>query len=139
MLRILLEEQPRSTYDAVRFAAVEIAILMGFRAEEIATIPAGPIVLKPYFDIRGRSPSENGGVNHTMFLRHFSEKQRLRSSDSIIYAETSTSILRLFEDEVSDLVARVTEITAPLRKRSEERRVGKECVSTCRSQWYTDR
>src|SRR3546814_5417149 len=28
MLRILLEEQPRSTYDAVRFAAVEIAILI---------------------------------------------------------------------------------------------------------------
>src|SRR3546814_16608352 len=26
----------------------------------------------------------------------------------------------------------------PIAKRSEERRVGKECVSTCRSRWSTD-
>src|SRR3546814_8375349 len=29
----------------------------------------------------------------------------------------------------------VTQVTTILRTRSEERRVGKECVSTCRSRW----
>src|SRR3546814_14352614 len=34
-------------------------------------------------------------------------------------------------------VARNADVTVPfaIRKRSEERRVGKECVSTCRSRW----
>src|SRR3546814_13067186 len=34
-----------------------------------------------------------------------------------------------------DHVILVGEEMAPLAKRSEERRVGKECVSTCRSRW----
>src|SRR3546814_16356848 len=33
------------------------------------------------------------------------------------------------------LIRRLIEVTAPARTRSEERRVGKECVSTCRSRW----
>src|SRR3546814_10729356 len=32
-------------------------------------------------------------------------------------------------------VAYVAQETPPLERRSEERRVGKECVSTCRSRW----
>src|SRR3546814_2016338 len=45
---------------------------------------------------------------------------------------------RLFLSWTSDLRWIYTQASvrsAPLRDRSEERRVGKECVSTCRSRW----
>src|SRR3546814_17497865 len=35
----------------------------------------------------------------------------------------------------SDLIGKLTVLVANLAHRSEERRVGKECVSTCRSRW----
>src|SRR3546814_14251074 len=38
-------------------------------------------------------------------------------------------------DSIEDLVDAVTTFAAPRTARSEERRVGKECVSTCRSRW----
>lgn len=119
MLRILLEERPSSFYDMVRFAAIELGILMGLRVEEIASIPSDPIVLKEHFDARGKSPTKLGGVGHTMFLRHFSEKQGLRSSRTVVFAETSTSVLRLFEDEVQAIVDRIHAVTEPLRVRLE--------------------
>src|SRR3546814_5469263 len=37
--------------------------------------------------------------------------------------------------EVLDLLERLHEVEPPSTSRSEERRVGKECVSTCRSRW----
>src|SRR3546814_4003896 len=43
-----------------------------------------------------------------------------------------------FHDPHRRKPSRATEPTAPrghVRRRSEERRVGKECVSTCRSRW----
>src|SRR3546814_13799334 len=42
--------------------------------------------------------------------------------------------LRAHRDRVLPERAQVT-MTQPFLKRSEERRVGKECVSTCRSRW----
>src|SRR3546814_16375805 len=39
--------------------------------------------------------------------------------------------------EAADLVTEMTEIKHPFQ-RSEERRVGKECVSTCRYRWSRD-
>src|SRR3546814_21024766 len=36
------------------------------------------------------------------------------------------------------VAAGITMIEVPLNSRSEERRVGKECVSTCRSRWSPD-
>src|SRR3546814_12780518 len=38
-------------------------------------------------------------------------------------------------DEFVELYARITTPDRPALTRSEERRVGKECVSTCRSRW----
>ncbi|ODU80258.1 MAG: hypothetical protein ABT14_19015 [Pelagibacterium sp. SCN 63-17] len=117
MLRILLEERPTSFYDMVRFGAVELGILMGLRVEETATIPLKPVEIKEYFDVRGQSPTTRGGIGHTMFLRHFSEKQGLRSAKSVVYAETSTSVLRMFEDEVAGIVDRIEKATQPMRQR----------------------
>lgn len=117
MLRIILEETPETFYDAVRFGAVELSMLMGLRAEKIATIPLSPILMQKNVDLHGRNPAERGGLGHTMFLRHFSEKQVLRTAKSVIYAETSTSVPDLFETEVAEIVSKVEHLTAPLRER----------------------
>src|SRR3546814_13213373 len=46
------------------------------------------------------------------------------------------AVALLFLKETAGLSLRGTDIPhMPTRKRSEERRVGKECVSTCRSRW----
>lgn len=119
LLRILLEKKPVSFYDMIRFGAVELGVLMGLRVEEIASIPVDPVTLKRFVDVRGQNPANRGGVSHTMFLRHFSEKQGLRSSQTVVFAETSTSVLRLFEDEVQAVVERIQTATAPLRHRLE--------------------
>src|SRR3546814_15608273 len=43
--------------------------------------------------------------------------------------------IRQAERELAASTARIGVATAELYPRSEERRVGKECVSTCRSRW----
>lgn len=117
LLRILLEEQPQSTYDAVRFLAAELHLLMGLRVGETVTVPVDPLVSQAYFDPRGAKPSLEGGVDRTLFLRHFAEKQELRDHKGAVYAEATTSVLRLFEERISDLVDAVASMTAPLRQR----------------------
>lgn len=117
LLRILLEEQPHSTYDAVRFLATELHLLMGLRIGETVTVPVDPLVSQAYFDPRGGKPSFIGGVDRTLFLRHFAEKQELSDHTGAIYAEATTSVLRLFEERISELVETATKMTVPLRQR----------------------
>ncbi|WP_270375863.1 hypothetical protein [Marinicauda sp. Alg238-R41] len=117
LLRILLEEQPQSTYDAVRFLAAELHLLMGLRVGETVTVPVDPLVSQSYFDPRGGKPSLIGGVDRTLFLRHFAEKQELSDHTGTIHAEATTSVLRLFEERILELVETATRMTAPLRQR----------------------
>lgn len=117
LLRILLEEQPHSTYDAVRFLATELHLLMGLRIGETVTVPVDPLVSQAYFDPHGGKPSLIGGVDRTLFLRHFAEKQGLSDHTGAINAEATTSVLRLFEERILELVETATKMTVPLRQR----------------------
>src|SRR3546814_11388234 len=38
-------------------------------------------------------------------------------------------------ERLRQIINRITARSVPVHRRSEERRVGKECVSTCRSRW----
>src|SRR3546814_19977120 len=49
-----------------------------------------------------------------------------------IFGGVNDEFNALAQASVEDIYARFTSLVA---KRSEERRVGKECVSTCRSRW----
>src|SRR3546814_17404740 len=50
--------------------------------------------------------------------------------------ETTTGVHRLYEmQKAGTLLFPAINVTDSVTKRSEERRVGKECVSTCRSRW----
>src|SRR3546814_15744805 len=57
------------------------------------------------------------------------------SGGAVIFVEVAYTYQPLISSKVVPNV-NMTEIAAmPVRDRSEERRVGKECVSTCRSRW----
>src|SRR3546814_13417469 len=50
--------------------------------------------------------------------------------------EAEIGVLRIFRDAALNIFYGVEgRLAVVLRARSEERRVGKECVSTCRSRW----
>src|SRR3546814_14158385 len=54
------------------------------------------------------------------------------TSEYATIAAEQTALERLSED-IADQIS--TRVALYIRNRSEERRVGKECVSTCRSRW----
>src|SRR3546814_17167548 len=67
--------------------------------------------------------------------------------DALIYTRSRNGKLKLIADYLRTtpdpdrgwaLAALTGGLDFPAVKRSEERRVGKECVSTCRSRWWTD-
>src|SRR3546814_19310517 len=57
----------------------------------------------------------------------------MRLSQAHSYLKTSAAALQLLESMSNMLIIDIDSFGRPLR--SEERRVGKECVSTCRSRW----
>src|SRR3546814_14209833 len=66
-----------------------------------------------------------------------------RSIDKVLWAPDGRGLYALYDDHGVNRVARVSldgQLTTAATgltgsQRSEERRVGKECVSTCRSRW----
>src|SRR3546814_20629057 len=66
------------------------------------------------------------------------ERGRMHPSRALRYA--LTLLLLPFGNALAAQVqvAVASNFTAPMRERSEERRVGKESVSTCRSRWSQD-
>src|SRR3546814_1005679 len=52
---------------------------------------------------------------------------------SRIKVESMSEIERLPLEDINDEIGTISDLNIP--SRSEERRVGKECVSTCRSRW----
>src|SRR3546814_12564314 len=77
-----------------------------------------------------RGPPGGGGVSRTRRLRHaFVKTMPPRLEEGVLYVSLEhTVIMHLCACGCGNEVA----------LRSEERRVGKECVSTCRSRWWPD-
>src|SRR3546814_6293371 len=70
---------------------------------------------------------------HNTSSRHNQNKWANYSAGSITWANAAGSAAAL--DCVNDGSVTAFSVTVDARVRSEERRVGKECVSTCRSRW----
>src|SRR3546814_8512503 len=54
------------------------------------------------------------------------------SSDLLVFADTAWEDYLHWQSTAPNILQRVNDL---IKERSEERRVGKECVSTCRSRW----
>ena len=63
------------------------------------------------------------------------EVTRLKAKMEKLKEEHAAQNTQVTESASSDISKAKDELADQERKRSEERRVGKECVSTCRSRW----
>lgn len=117
LMRIALDEKPRSLFDALRLQACLIQILMGLRVGEVATLPADALHARDLTTVHGARPSKAGGRDRILYLRHFSEKQAGADARGIVWAEKSTSVLTVFEDIIEQTVTDVLAQTKPLRER----------------------
>src|SRR3546814_13575249 len=80
--------------------------------------------------------------------RHIGSARQASISSGVFGMKSSGVSLLLISDrqcralhapqQQADAVRRAKLVLVPVRIRSEERRVGKECVSTCRSRWSPD-
>src|SRR3546814_16947948 len=68
------------------------------------------------------------------------QSQHEAAKEALTAASESLTAITADREQLADQLeagrTKVVEAKAALDKRSEERRVGKECVSTCRSRWW---
>src|SRR3546814_15120649 len=92
------------------------------------TRPSAPLIsldrtVKATLDVIERNGLEN------LTLRNLATKLGVSAPSLYHHFANKTEVLRAAAKEL------VRDVPAPRVTRSEERRVGKECVSTCRSRW----
>jgi hypothetical protein len=110
-----MTESPRTYVDELRFAGIRLMLLTGFRIGEAASLPFDWKREKTYADHRGRSPKIFGGVDRSLMIRHFAEKQNVDAEGFALY-ESLYYVPEIFEDIVLSTLNRVERITDPLRK-----------------------
>lgn len=116
LVRIVMTEQPQSFMDELRFAAVRIMILTGFRIGEATLLPAEWRVDRHYFDSRMRPAGQLGGFAKSLMIRHFAEKQQISGSSGTILVSGIHYVPEMFEEVVSETLSRVEVITSALRR-----------------------
>lgn len=115
LVRIVMTEQPRTFMDELRFAAIRIMILTGFRIGEATLLPAEWRTDRHYYDDRQRPAGELGGYSQSLMIRHFAEKQQAKNADSTVLVERTHYVPRMFEEIVAQTLSRAVAITGPLR------------------------
>ncbi|MFI8720072.1 hypothetical protein ACIGHF_19595 [Stenotrophomonas sp. NPDC077464] len=115
LVRIVMTEQPLTFMDEVRFAAIRIMILTGFRIGEAVLLPVDWRTERHYYDSKQRPAGELGGYSHSLMIRHFAEKQQAKNARSTVLIERSHYVPKMFEDIVMETLARAVAITDPLR------------------------
>lgn len=116
LVRIVMTEQPMTFMDELRFAAIRIMILTGFRIGETALLPVEWRTERHYYDANSRPAGELGGYSKALMIRHFAEKQQATNVDSKVLVEKIHYVPRMFEGIADDTLTRAASITAPLRR-----------------------
>lgn len=115
LVRIVMTEQPRTFVDELRFAAIRIMILTGFRIGEASLLPAAWRTDRHYYDSRQRPAGELGGYSQSLMIRHFAEKQQANGAVGSLLIDKTHYVPRMFEEIVSETLVRAAAITTPLR------------------------
>ncbi len=117
LVRIVLTEKPRTFMDTIRFAQCKLLLLCGFRIGEACMLPADWRRDREYFDGNGRPAGEAGGISRSLTVRHFAEKQRGLTADSVALFEAFHHVPAMFEEALVPTLEHVAKITEPLRQR----------------------
>jgi len=115
LVRIVMTEQPQTFMDELRFAAIRIMILTGFRIGEATLLPAEWRTERHYYDSKQQPAGELGGYSQSLMIRHFAEKQQAKNADSKVLIDKTHYVPQMFEEIVSESLARAAAITGPLR------------------------
>jgi len=115
LVRIVMTEQPQTFVDELRFAGLRLMLVTGFRIGEVATLPFDWRRERTYRTASGSKPSALGGVDRSLMIRHFAEKQNTEGGSSLNLREAIQHVPTMFEELVQETFERVTELTAPLR------------------------
>src|SRR3546814_19935578 len=67
--------------------------------------------------------------------KHALALQKLVAEQGVLVKKLPDDVMVAMGNAAGEVIAELRENDDELVKRSEERRVGKECVSTCRSRW----
>ena len=115
LIRIVFTEKPRSYTDALRFAALKVMVITGFRLGEAVRLPFDWKRSREYYDPFGKPAGELGGFSNALLLRHFAEKQQSETSDSVALHESAQYVPEMFKDILTDTLDEIVKITQPLR------------------------
>lgn len=115
LIRIVMTEQPLTFMDELRFAAIRIMILTGFRIGEATLLPADWRTDRHYYDPKQRPAGDLGGYSQSLMIRHFAEKQQQKNADGVVLIERTHYVPRMFEEIVAQTLGRAVEITNSLR------------------------
>ncbi|MXV07688.1 hypothetical protein DYQ95_11215 [Xanthomonas sp. LMG 9002] len=115
LVRIVMTEQPLTFMDELRFAAIRIMILTGFRIGEATLLPVEWRTERHYYDSKQRPAGELGGYSQSLMIRHFAEKQQAKNADSKVLIDKAHYVPQMFEEIVSETLTRAAAITNPLR------------------------
>ncbi len=115
LVRIVMTEQPLTFMDELRFAAIRIMILTGFRIGEATLLPAEWRTDRHYYDSKQQPAGELGGYSQSLMIRHFAEKQQAKNADSRVLVDRTHYVPQMFEEIVTETLTRAAEITSPLR------------------------
>lgn len=115
LVRIVMTEEPMTFMDELRFAAVRIMILTGFRIGEATLLPAEWRTDRHYYDSKQRPAGELGGYSKSLMIRHFAEKQQGKNAGSKVLIDKTHYVPQMFEQIVGETLDRAAAITTPLR------------------------
>lgn len=115
LVRIVMTEKPLTFMDELRFAAIRIMILTGFRIGEATLLPAEWRSDRHYYDSKQRPAGDLGGYSQSLMIRHFAEKQQAKNADSKVLIDKTHYVPQMFEEIVAETLTRAVAITNPLR------------------------
>jgi len=116
LARIVMTERPQSFVDEIKFAAIRLMIVTGFRIGEAALLPIDWRRVQRHVDRNGRPSGESGGFSTSLMIRHFAEKQYENESDSRVLRVAAQPVPEMFRELIEETLKRVADLTDPLRQ-----------------------
>lgn len=118
LVRIIYTERPKTFADALRFEQLKLTIATGMRIGETVLLPNDCLLWTQHIDPMGRPAETHGGIDRSLSLRYFAEKQPDDEKSSGVYLyESLQHVPALLADMTQEAVERARALTGPMRIR----------------------